>query len=447
MGQRVAGDRPPEITTTLAAHLEIVRLLARRMQLHVGKRYTRQQIRDLVGGGDLQSYLPHAGGRILCGCFDPTLNKRAPAEIDFGDAPDVIRYAKLAEAQHAEIPVFLKRSINKWEYVGDFRVIRVSTDTRDMERARRRRPDAIGIIFLTEITERPSMSFAFDMGIPLDVNKAIETEMVKPARHMNMFELGYLAWPVLVQAAKERRIINYGDLAVAIGYRGARPTRFALEPIQNLCMEKGWPPLTSIVVNKANGLPGKGFIAWPGDIKEAHAQVFAFPWEELPRPFPPNHRRRFIPSPDTNTRPPDNFEVPDEEVLVNGRGPYQERFRQTLLRLYRGRCALCDTRFPSALIASHIVPWAADRRNRLNPRNGVLLCQTHDAVFEAGLLRIGKDYRIMVGSLDGNTLGRDLAAYLRDSTAPSLRLPAKESRPAPEFLEWRLTEYKREESG
>ena len=280
------------------------------------------------------------------------------------------------------------------------------------------------------------------MEILLDVNKAIETKMVKPARHMNMFELGYLAWPVLVQAAKERRTINYGDLAEAIGYRGARPTRFALEPIQNLCMEKGWPPLTSIVANKATGLPGKGFIAWPGDIKEAHEEVFAFPWEEVPRPFPPNHRRRFVQPPDANARTPDNFEVPDDEVLVNGRGPYQERFRQILLRLYGGRCALCDTRFPSVLIASHIVPWAADQRNRLNPRNGVLLCCIHDAVFEAGLLRIGKDYRVMVGPLDGETLGRDLAAYLRDSTASNLRLPVEESRPAPEFLAWRLAERK-----
>lgn len=415
------------------------------MRLQVGKRYTRRQIHDLVGGGDLQSYLPHAGGRILYGCFDPNINKGAPAEIDFGDAPDVIKYAKLAEGQHAEIPVFLKHSANKWQYVGDFRVIRASTDMRDVERARRRRPDAIGTIFLTEITERPSIPVP-DMEIPLDVNKDIETEAVKPARPMNMFELGYLAWPVLVQASKERRIINYGDLAEAIGYRGARPTRFALEPIQNLCMEKGWPPLTSIVVNKASGLPGKGFIAWPGDIKEAHEQVFAFAWEELPRPFPPNHRRRFVPLPDANAQLPDNFEVPDVEVLVNGRGPYQERFRKILLRLYGGRCALCDTRFPSALIASHIVPWAADRRNRLNPRNGVLLCHTHDAAFEAGLLRIGKDYRVMVGRLAGETLGRDLAAYLRHSTASSLRLPAKESRPGPEFLEWPLAEQKPESS-
>lgn len=412
------------------------------MRLQVGKRYTRRQIHDLVGGGDLQSYLPHAGGRILCGCFDPRINKGAPAEIDFGAAPDVIRYAKLAEAQQAEIPVFLKRSPSKWHYVGNFRVIRASTNARDVERARRRRPDAIGIIFLTEITEQPSISSVLNRKISLEVNKASETEMVKPARHMNMFELGYLAWPVLVQAAKERRIVNYSDLAEAIGYRGARPTRFALEPIQKLCMEKGWPPLTSIVVNKATGLPGKGFIAWPGDIKQAHEQVFAFPWEELPRPFPPNHRRRFVPSPDANAGPPDNFEVPDEEVVVNGRGPYQERFRQILLRLYGGRCALCDTRFPSALIASHIVPWAADRRNRLNPRNGVLLCHIHDSVFEAGLLRIGKDYRVTVEPLNGETLGRDLAAYLRDSTASSLRLPVKESRPAPEFLEWRLAKRK-----
>ena len=262
---------------------------------------------------------------------------------------------------------------------------------------------------------------------------------------MNMFELGYLAWPVLAKSAKERRIIDYGQLAEALGYRTARPTRFALEPIQSLCLEKGWPPLTSIVVSRASGLPGKGFIAWPGDIKEAHEEVFIFNWEKLPRPFPPDHRRRFVPLPNAITQPPENFEVPDAQVLVNGRGPYQERFRQILLRLYNWRCALCDTRFPSALIASHIVPWAADRKNRLNPRNGILLCHTHDAAFEGGLLQIDIDYRVTVGELAGASLGHDLAAYLSNSTASRLRVPATESRPTPEFLEWRLVERKRKE--
>lgn len=258
---------------------------------------------------------------------------------------------------------------------------------------------------------------------------------------MNRFELGYLAWPVLVRAAKDHRVIEYGDLARAIGYVGSRPTRFALEPIQNLCMEKGWPPLTSIVINKATRLPGKGFIAWPGDINEAHKQVFAFAWFKIPRPFPPKHRSR-LPRTGRQIEPADTFEVPDSEVLVNGRGPYQERFRQILLRLYGGRCALCDTRLVAALVASHIVPWAADRTNRLNPQNGLLLCRTHDAVFESGILRIDRNFEVSIDLINSEILGNDLAEYLKNTTASRLRLPTKHWEPALEFLSWRLAATK-----
>ena len=264
---------------------------------------------------------------------------------------------------------------------------------------------------------------------------------------MNKFELGYLAWPVLVDAAKRRHVLNYGDLAQAIGYRGARPTRFALEPIQDLCLEKGWPPLTSIVVNKASGLPGRGFIAWPGDLEEAHELVFSFDWEALPRPFPPSHRHRFIAVNRSERQPPMSFEVPDSEVLVNGRGPYQERFRELLLHAYGGRCALCDTRFRPALVASHIVPWAADRKNRLNPRNGLLLCRSHDALFEAGLLAIEPDYRVTWARVDPAELGQDLHAFVSKRTAPTVRLPAARLHPGREFLEWRLAHRKESPAG
>lgn len=260
---------------------------------------------------------------------------------------------------------------------------------------------------------------------------------------MNKFELAHLAWPILIQAAKARHLINYGDLAHALGYRGSRAMRFALAPIQDLCLEKGWPPLTSIVVNKRTGLPGEGFIAWPGDLEDAHSRVFDFDWKSVPRPFPPLHRQRFVPMRQTASEIPANFEVPDSEVVVNGRGPYQTRFREMLIDIYGGRCAVCNTRYPAALIASHIVPWAFDQKNRLNPKNGILLCHTHDAVFESGLMQIRTDYQIVLGRLDQTTLGSDFAAFLRQSTAERPRLPRSEYRPAEKFLAWRLDQQRR----
>src|ERR687892_2528582 len=109
------------------------------MALRLGRKYSRGEIRDAVGGGDLQSYLPHSQGQVLCGCFDPALNARAPFEIDVGDLPNVIQYAQLLVQQGNEIPVFLKQGTRAWEYVGQFRAIRYNTDPSDLHPHKPRR--------------------------------------------------------------------------------------------------------------------------------------------------------------------------------------------------------------------------------------------------------------------------------------------------------------------
>jgi hypothetical protein len=103
---------------------------------------------------------------------------------------------------------------------------------------------------------------------------------------MNQFELASLAWGPLVQSAAQHHLLTYQDLTQPLGLRGARPVRFALGLIQSLCLEKRLPPLTSIVINKHTKLPGLGFIAWTGDLQEAHDSVFAFDWSSVPAPFP-----------------------------------------------------------------------------------------------------------------------------------------------------------------
>jgi putative restriction endonuclease len=45
-------------------------------------------------------------------------------------------------------------------------------------------------------------------------------------------------------------------------------------------------------------------------------------------------------------------------------------FRQMVLASYAYRCCITGLAIPELLNASHIVPWAADPKNRLNPRNG-----------------------------------------------------------------------------
>jgi putative restriction endonuclease len=258
----------------------------------------------------------------------------------------------------------------------------------------------------------------------------------------NRFELAHQAWPILTKAAAERRILNYLDLARALGYKGGKVAKFPLWPIQDFCLEKNLPPLTSIVVSKQYGVPSSGFIAWEGDIGDAQERVFEYDWSKIQSPFPPSIR---LPPANTGSKLKNkevSYEVADVETIVNGRGPYQAAFRIELMRLYGRQCALCDTRHPKLLVASHIVPWSQDSKNRLNPQNGILFCLTHDAAFEAGILYVLPDLTVELAGFAMKDLGTDLAGFLRTHTADRLRTPSGRTAPDPKFLAWRLDKSK-----
>jgi putative restriction endonuclease len=257
----------------------------------------------------------------------------------------------------------------------------------------------------------------------------------------NRFEWGHRAWPILTSAARRRQTMTYGELGDVLGIGGATPVRNALWPIQDLCIEKNWPALTSIVLNKGTGEPGGGFIARDKTLADAHERVFAFPWHKYPVPFPKDFIERIEEAGTARAgkhSDPDEFDVSDQMVLVNGRRAFQSRFREMLLRAYDYECALCETGLESMLIASHIVPWAADQKNRLNPRNGVLLCRTHDCLFDSSIIRITPDAKVSWPGVKSQTLGRDLFAFLTKRTASRLRMPPARYRPDREFLQWRL---------
>lgn len=74
----------------------------------------------------------------------------------------------------------------------------------------------------------------------------------------------------------------------------------------------------------------------------------------------------------------------------------QGRFRRDLLAS-RDCCELCGMGVESLLVASHIVPWSiADDLQRQDPDNGLLLCVTHDALFDKGFISFGDDGRILI---------------------------------------------------
>jgi hypothetical protein len=109
--------------------------------------YTRDRIHDELGGSK-QYYLPHVRGRIVAACLKRRANPDAP-EIILPGVGDVIeRNSERLRDQGGSIPVFIKRGVNRWEYVGDYEVESWSDDPVEIaaQQARSRRRNITAVI-------------------------------------------------------------------------------------------------------------------------------------------------------------------------------------------------------------------------------------------------------------------------------------------------------------
>lgn len=74
----------------------------------------------------------------------------------------------------------------------------------------------------------------------------------------------------------------------------------------------------------------------------------------------------------------------------------QYKLRKILLRNYQSKCAVCEISHPKLLVTSHIKPWAnSSPEERIDPRNAILLCKLHDALFENGFISLSDEYEIL----------------------------------------------------
>jgi len=74
----------------------------------------------------------------------------------------------------------------------------------------------------------------------------------------------------------------------------------------------------------------------------------------------------------------------------------QAQFATKVKTAYGYKCGMCGIEEAEFLVASHIIPWAKNKEQRLNPRNGICLCVFHDRAFERGYLLIDKNYQISI---------------------------------------------------
>ena len=111
----------------------------------------------------------------------------------------------------------------------------------------------------------------------------------------------------------------------------------------------------------------------------------------------------------------------------------QDFFRAAVLSAYNGQCCVTGLSEPKLLVASHIVPWRVDRRNRVNPRNGLLLSALHDKAFDIGLITIDDDMTVRVSRKHLVRNDRFFSTSIQEYDGRTIR-PPKKFRPAREFL-------------
>ena len=113
----------------------------------------------------------------------------------------------------------------------------------------------------------------------------------------------------------------------------------------------------------------------------------------------------------------------------------QSFFRRRILSAYNFRCCITGLTAQPLLTASHIVPWAEDKDNRLNPRNGLCLNALHDRAYDRHLMWIEDDFVIRFSPqlLKVKAFAKESVGWITRYEGSPLSLPVK-FRPDPGLL-------------
>lgn len=114
----------------------------------------------------------------------------------------------------------------------------------------------------------------------------------------------------------------------------------------------------------------------------------------------------------------------------------QSVFRTLVLNNYENRCAITGISIPDFLVASHIIPWAENEAERLNPENGICLSSLYDKAFDRGFIGIDNHYRIILApKLKVYRAKPFYAEHFAKIEHQELSTPI-EYKPNLQFLEW-----------
>ncbi len=121
----------------------------------------------------------------------------------------------------------------------------------------------------------------------------------------------------------------------------------------------------------------------------------------------------------------------------------QNVFRQIVLANYHSQCAISEIDEPDLLIASHIIPWSENEKERMNPENGICFSALYDKAYDKGLIGINTNYEVLISTaLSKKSQLPFFKRFFNDLIGLKLNLPEKYY-PRKEFLQYHLdTIYK-----
>jgi len=136
----------------------------------------------------------------------------------------------------------------------------------------------------------------------------------------------------------------------------------------------------------------------------------------------------------------DVFDIPigkDRNQIIKAR-VNQSFFRSLILSSYNRRCCITNLSIPDFLIASHIIPWSQNRKERLNPKNGLCLNSIHDKAFDKGFITISTDYKVITSKyLRDLNQDRAVVDFFLKYDNHTISLPDRFV-PAKKFLEYHI---------
>ena len=113
----------------------------------------------------------------------------------------------------------------------------------------------------------------------------------------------------------------------------------------------------------------------------------------------------------------------------------QAYYRKMIVSLYGGKCCITGLDVPKLLRASHIIPWAENKENRMNPENGLCLSGTYDLAFDQHLISFDEDYKMIVGNeISEHFTNTVTCDYFKKFVGKKIALPSK-FRPSQIFLQ------------